>query len=578
VSRARHRYRQPLNQWLILQPPVWVPFAWWALLLSSVIASTSGDPGTVCSTATPCQPDAIFPMVVALMGIAAVAFWWEPAAALFAGLGYAALSVAFDPIVPGRYAGLVVVCASVGGLAVLRAMRTKQAKFADAAGEVDPTIPAFTTPQVNSARPRGWAAAAVPAVGVAGLLLIAGSMLGYQAQTAAEQAHVDRAQRTSAHVVTPADDDCEQLFELENGPRTGERVSIEVTEELDQGSEWVVLLDPQDPTWSRLVSEPKGYTYWFGWVVFGGFVATWALLHVLARRRASRQDHAPALHRVRVTRYGRAELTLAGSAQPVASVLLGTGGSSPRAGRGAVPARIRGPVADGRWISIETDAGMLSVVGPVRATRSWRDLSSDIDAHPRVRAIVDRMPRVGSVLRQVLIAALGCFLLWWGLAELEPTWNAAHGRGIAGSFTVTSEDCGGRGPCIYYGNFRSTDGRQSFTDVELVGASADVGQSVPALYQGQGEPPDAVYAPGWVALTENAIYFPIGLACFVEPLWRLAEAFALRRRPPTGVTPEDATDRSTQPGDEDRAVSTAGVTVTQMAHPDPRTSRGSELP
>jgi hypothetical protein len=117
VSDARHRNHQPLNQWLMLQPPVWVPFAWWALLLGSVIASTSGDPGTVCSIATPCHPDAIFPMAVALVGIAAVAFWWEPAAALFAGLGYAALSVAFDPSVPGRYAGLVVACASVGGLA-----------------------------------------------------------------------------------------------------------------------------------------------------------------------------------------------------------------------------------------------------------------------------------------------------------------------------------------------------------------------------------------------------------------------------------------------------------------------------
>jgi hypothetical protein len=560
VSRARHRYRQPLDRWLLLQPPVWVPFVWWVLLLGSVIASVAGDPGTVCSTANPCRPDAVFPMAVALVCIAAVAFWWEPGAALFAGLGYAALSVAFDPSVPGRYAGLVVACASVGGLALLRSIRSKQAELADAVAEADPTIPAFTTPQVDSARPRGWAAAAVPAVGVAGLLLIAGSMLGYQAQTAAEQAHVDRAQRTSAHVVTSADDDYEQLFELGNGPRSGERVGIEVIEELDRGGEWVVLLDPQDPTWSRLVSEPRGYTYWFGWVVLGGFMAAWALLHVLARRRASRQDRAPALHRVRVTRDGRADLTLAGSAQPVASVLLATGGSSPRPGRDAVPARIRGPVADGSWISIETDAGMLPVVGPVRATRRWRDLN--FDGHPRVRAIADRMPGVGSVLRQVLIAAFGCGLLWFTWTEVGPTWNAAHGRGIAGSFTVTSEDCGGRGPCSSYGNFRSADGRYSFTDVELVGDSADVGQSVPALYQGQDEPPDAVYAPGWAgwaALTENAVSLAIGLACFVEPLWRLAEAVALRRRPPTGVTPEDATGRSTQPGDEDRAVSTAGT-------------------
>ncbi len=92
----------------MLQPPVWVPFAWWALLLGSVVVSIAGDPGADCSTASPCQPDAIFPMVVALVGIAVVAFWWEPVAALAAGAGYGGLSLAFDPSTPGRYAGLVV--------------------------------------------------------------------------------------------------------------------------------------------------------------------------------------------------------------------------------------------------------------------------------------------------------------------------------------------------------------------------------------------------------------------------------------------------------------------------------------
>ena len=121
------------------------------------------------------------------------------------------------------------------------------------------------------------------------------------------------------------------------------------------------------------------------------------------------------------------------------------------------------------------------------------------------------------------------------------------------------------------------DGHDVLADVELVGDSADVGQSVPALYEGQGEPPDAVFAPWWTGLTENAFYLALGLGFFLEPLGRLVGAFALRRRPPTGRRVEDATDRPTQSGDDDRAVSTAVVTVTEMAHADPRTSRSSEL-
>jgi hypothetical protein len=149
-------------------------------------------------------------------------------------------------------------------------------------------------------------------------------------------------------------------------------------------------------------------------------------------------------------------------------------------------------------------------------------------------AIADRTSGVGSALRQVFFVAFGCFLLWFAVGQVGPTWNAARGRGIPGSFTVTSEDCGGRGSCTHYGNFRSNDGRRSFADVELVGDSAEVGHSVPALYEGRGEVPDTVFAPGWAGLTENAFYLAIGLGLFLTPLGRLLGAFMLRRRPPTG--------------------------------------------
>ena len=155
-------------------------------------------------------------------------------------------------------------------------------------------------------------------------------------------------------------------------------------------------------------------------------------------------------------------------------------------------------------------------------------------AHPGVSAVADRLPGVGTSVRQVFFVALGCFLLWFALGETGPTWDAAHGQGVVGSLTVTSEECGGKGPCLHYGDFRSTDGLYSFTDVELVGDSADVGQSVPALYEGQGEPPDSVFAPGWTGLAENALFLAIALSLFLEPAGRLLESFALRRAPNTG--------------------------------------------
>src|SRR5699024_3134155 len=150
---------------------------------------------------------------------------------------------------------------------------------------------------------------------------------------------------------------------------------------------------------------------------------------------------------------------LAGSMQPVAWLRLGTGSSSPLTRSDTVPALVSGPVADGGWVSITTDSGPLPVLGPLHATHRWRDLGADIDAHPRVAALADRAPRLGSSLRQVLFVAFGCFILWFSLGQVGPTWNAAHAQGIPGSFTVTSEDCSGKGPCAHYGNFRSSDGR-----------------------------------------------------------------------------------------------------------------------
>jgi hypothetical protein len=96
-----------------------------------------------------------------------------------------------------------------------------------------------------------------------------------------------------------------------------------------------------------------------------------------------------------------------------------------------------------------------------------------------------------------------------------------------------SEDCGGKGGCHYSGDFRSSDGKYHFEDVELVGASGDVGSGVPVFYEGDGETPDAVYGPGWGGLMESGFFLGMALLTGGEPLARLGEA-AMRRRPPSG--------------------------------------------
>jgi len=143
----------------------------------------------------------------------------------------------FDPSIPGRYVAVAVGAASLGVLVIVRALRAKQAQFADTAAEADPAGRALRVRETRRVRPRGLAAAAAPAIGIAGLLLVAGSLIGYQNQTSAEQAHVDRAQQVQAHVATYADGDYRQVFAVENGPRAGERVPMEVAEELGLGSD-----------------------------------------------------------------------------------------------------------------------------------------------------------------------------------------------------------------------------------------------------------------------------------------------------------------------------------------------------
>jgi hypothetical protein len=70
-----------------------------------------------------------------------------------------------------------------------------------------------------------------------------------------------------------------------------------------------------------------------------------------------------------------------------------------------------------------------------------------------------------------------------GFVDARPGWRAAHGWGVSGTFTVGSQDC--HKGCMTYGDFTSTDGRDSRQAVQLVeGGSSPrraVGATVAAL-------------------------------------------------------------------------------------------------
>jgi hypothetical protein len=70
------------------------------------------------------------------------------------------------------------------------------------------------------------------------------------------------------------------------------------------------------------------------------------------------------------------------------------------------------------------------------------------------------------------------------LTQIGPAWSAAHGGGVTGTFTVTSDVCAsGDRDCTRYGTFRSTDGsdvRTHIKDNDHVPAKLPAGASIPA--------------------------------------------------------------------------------------------------
>lgn len=531
MSEPAERQGASATEWLSLQPPIWVPFLWWAMLVGSIIANMNGEAGPACSVEAPCEPEAITPVVVALVVLSAGTLWWFPITGLAAGAAYGALMALFDGT-PGRYAGALAATVALGLLLFIRALRAQQAHVA--ASNTTTGGPTRTTPPAERTTTSrlGLSSRAALGAGTLGLLLLSGSLAAYVHETREENAHLDRAHTVQARAITGTDNDFRQVFEIETGDRVGEQLPIEVVAEpLPRGSVWPVLLDPADPTWARLVSEPNDETFWFGWAAIGGCTALWCLAF-LAMRRRSRFPREPVLALEVDLRDDSAALILPPSRRPVAMVSLSGHPPSGRFGR-VHPAIVGGTVADGSWVSLECNGELLPVDGPVRAVDLWREvmlpgpLSGD-----RANAGWERLLGAAFMLWHGFLLALGASAIVYGSMLAGPAWAAAHGRGVPGSLTVTSESCGKS--CDYYGDFRSDNGRYVFKDVNLIGDSGPVGSKVPAYYEGDDPNPAEVYGHGWGGVASAGTFLGAGLFLAGPSLLRLLDSFTKRGRPSTG--------------------------------------------
>lgn len=97
--------------------------------------------------------------------------------------------------------------------------------------------------------------------------------------------------------------------------------------------------------------------------------------------------------------------------------------------------------------------------------------------------------KVWSVLLWVCCPLLAVYMLSLAPSALEASLAASRGEGIRGTFVAEREDCGGRGGCTYYGRFSSNDGRVQFPDVLIDNGPKAVGDTLPALYEGERNPP-----------------------------------------------------------------------------------------
>ncbi|MFI6515504.1 hypothetical protein ACIBF1_08100 [Spirillospora sp. NPDC050679] len=127
----------------------------------------------------------------------------------------------------------------------------------------------------------------------------------------------------------------------------------------------------------------------------------------------------------------------------------------------------------------------------------------------------------------VLLPAVAVVGVFWFGREVVPSVSAVVEAGERGTFTAARQDCAGRGPCIWTGDWVSDAGTRSRKNVRLLGDDVRVdavGERVDALDSGGST---GVYADRYIGNTLWIIAFTAGaLALLVFSMrvtWRLCK-------------------------------------------------------
>ncbi len=135
----------------------------------------------------------------------------------------------------------------------------------------------------------------------------------------------------------------------------------------------------------------------------------------------------------------------------------------------------------------------------VRSRRrfGWGD-ASDVDALDVLVGFVM------GFLFWAFVPAVALYMVSLTPSAWEATRAAARGEGQRGTFVAEREDCE-RSGCSWYGRYVSEDGTTRFDDVLIDAGPSRVGDSIPALYEVQTDPPKVYTADGskdwvWVLL------------------------------------------------------------------------------
>lgn len=134
-----------------------------------------------------------------------------------------------------------------------------------------------------------------------------------------------------------------------------------------------------------------------------------------------------------------------------------------------------------------------------------------------------------TVIFLVLVASIMALVWNTKLQDLDPSWRAANGEGIPGTFVATETYEVGRRTHLWKGTFTSDDGSVHRGNVQLDSAPPDMelGEPVPALDTGAH---DVVYVPGAdYPLVTNLMCLSC-LACPLVLLMLLVARRLLRRR------------------------------------------------